>query len=78
MTTALAPTAPAPALAPVTVAVAPPAAALQRNDLVHTPDGFIARVKALPMCGGEVCAYVQRLGGTPATFPVRVLRKVQP
>ena len=74
MTAALAP-APAPAAAPANTAGVMPA--IKIKDLVHTPDGFIARVKALPLCSGEVCAYVQRLGGTPATFPVRVLRKVE-
>lgn len=46
---------------------------LKRNDLVLTPDGFIGRVKAFCTCSGEACAYVQRLGGTPSTFPLRLL-----
>lgn len=46
------------------------------RDLVRTPDGFIARVKALPWCSGEPCAYVQRLGGYPKTYAVRELERV--
>lgn len=43
------------------------------NVLVKTPDGFIGRVKGLPTCSGEACAYVVRFGGYPATYPQRVL-----
>jgi hypothetical protein len=57
-----------------TVAYAP---APVRHDLVHTPDGFIARVKWVFDAYGERCANVQRLGGTPGTFPVRLLTPYQ-
>lgn len=50
---------------------------VKRGDLVQTPDGFTARVKALVVVCGEPCATFQRLGGYPGTLPVRLLALVE-